>query len=81
LTEWLRKEEVLSSRELDVLLLVTRAMSNTQIASHLHISEGTVKRHLTHIYAKLGVSSRADATKKAIMSGLTTSRDLYEPNR
>ena len=71
------EQSVLSSRELEVLLLIARAMSNSQIASRLHISEGTVKRHLANIYAKLGVSSRGDAAKKALMSGLTTARDLY----
>jgi len=71
----------LSGRELEVLLLAARAMSNSRIASHLHISEGTVKRHLTNIYAKLGVSSRADAAKKALTSGLITFRDLSEPDR
>lgn len=71
----------LSGRELEVLLLTVRAMSNSQIASHLHISEGTVKRHLTNIYAKLGVSSRADAAKKALTSGLITFRDLSEPGQ
>ena len=72
---------MLSGRELEVLLLAARAMSNNRIASHLHISEGTVKRHLTNIYAKLGVSSRADAAKKALTSGLITFRDLSEPDR
>lgn len=71
----------LSGRELEVLLLTVRAMSNSQIAAYLHISEGTVKRHLTNIYAKLGVSSRADAAKKALTSGLITFRDLSEPSR
>ena len=74
------EKSVLSRRELEVLLLAARAMSNSQIASRLHISEGTVKRHLTNIYAKLGVSSRADAAKKALTSGLITFRDLSEPN-
>lgn len=74
------QKRVLSSRELEVLLLTVRAMTNSQIASRLHISEGTVKRHLTNIYAKLGVSSRADAAKKALTSGLITFRDLSEPN-
>jgi DNA-binding NarL/FixJ family response regulator len=74
------EKSVLSRRELEVLLLAARAMSNSQIASRLHISEGTVKRHLTNIYAKLDVSSRADAAKKALTSGLITFRDLSEPN-
>jgi DNA-binding NarL/FixJ family response regulator len=75
------EKSVLSRRELEVLLLAARAMSNSQIASRLHISEGTVKRHLTNIYAKLGVSSRADAAKKALTSGLITFRDLSEPDQ
>ena len=74
------ERDKLSVRELEVLLLTARAMSNSQIASQLHISEGTVKRHLTNIYAKLGVSSRADAAKKALTSGLITFRDLSDPN-
>ena len=74
------ERDKLSVRELEVLLLTARAMSNSQIASHLHISEGTVKRHLTNIYAKLGVSSRADAAKKALTSGLITFRDLSDPS-
>jgi DNA-binding NarL/FixJ family response regulator len=74
------EKSLLSSRELEVLLLAARAMTNSQIASDLHISEGTVKRHLTNIYAKLGVSSRADAANKALISGLITFRDLSEPS-
>ena len=74
------EQSVLSCRELEVLLLIARAMSNSQVASHLHISEGTVKRHLTNIYAKLGVASRADAVKKALSSGLLTYRDVSEPD-
>lgn len=73
------KKAALSDRELEVLLLTVRAMSNSQIASYLHISEGTVKRHLTNIYAKLGVSSRADAAREALTKGLITFRDLSEP--
>jgi DNA-binding NarL/FixJ family response regulator len=74
------EKSLLSGRELEVLLLAARAMSNNQIASYLHISEGTVKRHLTNIYAKLGVSSRGDAANKALTSGLITFRDLSEPS-
>ncbi|CAA9446692.1 MAG: Two-component transcriptional response regulator, LuxR family [uncultured Rubrobacteraceae bacterium] len=74
-------KSTLSVRELEVLLLVARAMSNNQIASRLHISDGTVKRHLTNIYSKLGVSSRADAAKKALTNGLITFRDLSGPDQ
>ena len=56
---------ILSDRELEVLRLVARALSNAQIATQLFISEGTVKRHLTNVYAKLGATSRVDAIRKA----------------
>jgi DNA-binding NarL/FixJ family response regulator len=73
------KNSMLSGREFEVLLLTARGMSNNQIALQLRISEGTVKRHLTNIYVKLEVSSRADAAKEALKSGLLTLRDLSEP--
>jgi DNA-binding NarL/FixJ family response regulator len=71
-----RNEELLSTRESEVLALVAKGMSNAQIARHLYIAEGTVKRHLTNIYAKLGVVSRMDAVNKALSAGLFTSRGL-----
>jgi DNA-binding NarL/FixJ family response regulator len=60
----------LSARELEVLRLVAKALSNAQIATELFISEGTVKRHLTNIYAKLDAVSRVDAIKKASAANL-----------
>ena len=60
----------LSPRELDVLRGVARALSNAQLAAELFITESTVKRHLTNIYAKLGASSRVDALLKARAAGL-----------
>jgi DNA-binding CsgD family transcriptional regulator len=51
----------LSRRELEVLLMVARGMSNHQIAISLHLSEATIKRHLANIYPKIGVSSRREA--------------------
>lgn len=73
-----RNESILSGRELEVLLLAARAMSNAQIASQLYISEGTVKRHLTNIYTKLDVTSRMDAINKAVTAGLITRSSLQE---
>jgi DNA-binding NarL/FixJ family response regulator len=61
---------VLSVREREVLALVDQAMSNRQIAGHLSITEGTVKRHLCNIFAKLGAVSRIDAVNKARSTGL-----------
>lgn len=55
----------LSARELEVLELVAQALSNGQIASRLHLTEATVKRHLRNIFAKLGAVSRLDAVNKA----------------
>lgn len=60
----------LSRRESEVLELAAKAMSNAQIAAALFIAEGTVKRHLTNVYAKLGAVSRLDAVNRARASGL-----------
>ena len=65
----------LSERELDVLRLTARALSNSQIASRLEITEATVKRHLHSIFGKLGAVSRIDAVNKAIASSLLPARD------
>jgi DNA-binding NarL/FixJ family response regulator len=59
-------ENALSDRELEVLVLVARGLSNRQVARELHISEATVKRHLANIYEKIGVGSRSDAVRTAL---------------
>jgi DNA-binding NarL/FixJ family response regulator len=51
----------LTPREAEVLRLVTQGKTDRQIANELIISEKTVGRHLEHIFAKLGVSSRTAA--------------------
>lgn len=56
----------MSARELEVLSLVAAGKSNREIASELVISERTVARHVSNIFAKLGVSSRAAATSFAL---------------
>lgn len=63
-------KERLSERQLEILTLAARGMSNRRIANNLHISEATVKRHLANIYAKLQVSSRKEAAEKALAEGL-----------
>ncbi len=63
-------DALLSARELEVLELTALAMSNAQIGKQLVIAEGTVKRHLTNIYAKLGAVSRVDAIRKATTARL-----------
>ncbi|MBO4255405.1 response regulator [Streptomyces griseorubiginosus] len=62
--------EPLSTREREVLALVARGTSNREIARELFISEATVKTHLTHLYAKLGVSDRAAAVATAYQRGI-----------
>jgi non-specific serine/threonine protein kinase len=62
---------VLTPRETEVLRLVSDGQTNREIARRLVISDGTVKRHLDHIFAKLNVSSRAAATALAVRAGLT----------
>jgi DNA-binding NarL/FixJ family response regulator len=59
-------EGVISDRELEVIVLVARGFSNRQVATQLHISEATVKRHLANIYEKIGVGSRGDAVRTAL---------------
>jgi DNA-binding NarL/FixJ family response regulator len=59
-----------SNRELDVLALVARGSSNRDIAARLFISEATVKTHLLHVYAKLGVNDRAAAVATGFERGL-----------
>ncbi|KRC99689.1 MULTISPECIES: response regulator [unclassified Streptomyces] len=63
-------EEPLSAREREVLALVARGASNREIARDLFISEATVKTHLTHLYAKLGVNDRAAAVARAYERGI-----------
>jgi LuxR family transcriptional regulator, maltose regulon positive regulatory protein len=58
----LRGIEALTDREREVLKMITLGMSNKQIGSKLYISEKTVKTHANHVFRKLGVASRLQAT-------------------
>ena len=68
----------LSRRELEVLLMVARGMSNQQIAVSLYLSEATVKRHLANVYPKIGVSSRGEAVRIALSKGWISPRDITD---
>lgn len=61
----------LTRREVEVLLHVARGRSNREIASTLFIAEKTVRNHVEHIYAKIGVSNRIGASMFATRHGLT----------
>lgn len=63
--------EHLSERELEVARLVARGLSNKQIASELTVSEGTVKAHVSHILAKLGIAHRAELVGYILASDLS----------
>ncbi|MGN5238660.1 MULTISPECIES: response regulator [unclassified Rhodococcus (in: high G+C Gram-positive bacteria)] len=59
----------LTRREVEVLTLVSEGLSNQRIGRRLHLTEGTVKSHLAHIYTKLGVDSRTSAVAAATELG------------
>ncbi len=63
-------ETVLSPREMEVLVLAAEGLRSKEISWNLKISERTVKAHLSSIYNKLGVDSRAAATAEAARRGL-----------
>jgi HD-GYP domain-containing protein (c-di-GMP phosphodiesterase class II)/DNA-binding CsgD family transcriptional regulator len=62
----------LTNREVEVLRLLVRGLSNKEIAAQLVISRKTAGSHIEHIYAKLGVSNRAQASLFAVKHGLMT---------
>lgn len=64
----------LTRRETEVLALVAKGLSNGAVGDRLHLTEGTVKSHLAHIYAKLDVDSRTAAVATATELGLIRRR-------
>jgi DNA-binding NarL/FixJ family response regulator len=62
--------EVLTARERQVLDLLGRGLSNKLIGRELHISEHTVKFHISSLYSKLGVNNRAEAVSRGARHGL-----------
>ncbi len=64
--------EELTDRELDILKLVGRGLSNKQIGKELFISDRTVQAHLSNIFSKLNVNSRTEAVMYAVRKGWIT---------
>ena len=62
--------ENLSEREVEVLRLVADGLDNSQIAAQIYLSPATVKRHVSSILAKLGVSNRVQAAIEGVQRGL-----------
>ena len=68
--------EVLTEREIEVLRLATRGLSNQDIANELCLSLRTVQAHLGHIFNKLQVSARTEAVVRALKEGWITLEDI-----
>ena len=62
----------LTAREVEVLRLIAAGSTNRQIAAALVVSVATAERHIANIYAKIGVTNRAEATAYALRHGLAT---------
>lgn len=60
----------LTSRELDVLRLIVKGMSNKEIACELGVAEGTIRIHVSNVLSKLGVSDRTQAAVTALQRGI-----------
>lgn len=68
--------DALTDREAEVLALIARGLANKQIARSLHITEKTVKSHVSSVLGKLGVTSRTQAALYAVRTGLVPLDEL-----
>jgi DNA-binding NarL/FixJ family response regulator len=71
--EWIAEREdrsSLSAREIEILEMVSRGLTNKEIAGVLQISHYTVRNHINHITAKLQVADRTEAATAALRQGI-----------
>lgn len=71
-----RASDLLTEREITILKMAARGMSNNDIADELHLSARTIESHLATIFNKLGVGSRTEAVIKAMKNGWFTLEEL-----
>ncbi len=71
-----QQQDILTDRELDVLRLAGRGLSNRQIAAELVLSPRTVQAHMANIFGKLNVGSRTEAVTVALRKGMISLEDL-----
>ncbi|MEU0481351.1 response regulator transcription factor [Streptosporangium sp. NPDC006013] len=74
-----RADTVLTAREIEILLLLARGMSNDDIASELHVEVSTVKSHLARMLPRIGVRSRLQAVVWAYQNRVVRVADEEEP--
>lgn len=75
--QWIQEREArsgLSAREIEILEMVSRGLTNKEIAGVLHISHYTVRNHINHISAKLQVADRTEAATVALRQGIIGAR-------
>lgn len=70
----------LTGRELEIVVLAARGLSNRAMAERLHVAEGTVKRHLANVYDKAGVRTRNEAVRKAISEQWISIHEITHPD-
>ena len=69
-------EQILNTRELEIIKLVAKGFSNKQIAQELNLNIRTIKGHLVNIFSKLNVNSRTEAVMIGLRAGLLTLDDI-----